>query len=121
MFANDANTDGMFEHGIYKKMIGPFERKLTRGLSFLLPLYFEKRPLTLLLEHYRVCSTIMTSRYHALLTAAWAGCKIVALERSSKLLPLQEIWGYMRSGNHSAQLLYAFENANLLTETYYQI
>lgn len=113
MFANDANTDGMFEHGIYKKMIGPFERKLTRGLSFLLPLYFEKRPLTLLLEHYRVCSTIMTSRYHALLTAAWAGCKIVALERSSKTSALARDLGIheVRKPFSMKQLLYAFENA----------
>ena len=113
MFANDVNTAGMFEHKIYKKMIGPFERKFAKGLNFLLPPYFEKRTLTSLLEHYRVCSTIMSSRYHALLTAAWAGCKIVALERSSKTSALARILGIqeLRKPFNPKQLLYAFENA----------
>jgi hypothetical protein len=113
MFANDANADGMFEFGIYKKMIGPLDRKLSKGLKFLLPPYFEKRSLSSLLEHYRDCSTLMTSRYHALLSAAWAGCKVVALERSSKTSALARDLGIyeIRKPFSSEQLMAAYENA----------
>lgn len=113
MFANDANSDGMFEFGIYKKMIGPLDRKLSKGLKFLLPPYFKKRSLSSLLEHYRDCSTLMTSRYHALLSAAWAGCKIVALQRSSKTSALAKDLGIheVRKPFSSEQFLAAYENA----------
>lgn len=34
------------------------------------------------------CETVISSRYHGLLTAAWAGCKVAAIGRSSKVSAL---------------------------------
>ncbi|MBU7583982.1 MAG: polysaccharide pyruvyl transferase family protein [Nostoc sp. TH1S01] len=34
------------------------------------------------------CKTVISSRYHCLLSAAWAGCKVAAIGRSSKVIEL---------------------------------
>lgn len=41
-----------------------------------------------LVSHFLGYKVGMSYRYHSLLSAAWAGCKIVALERSSKISAL---------------------------------
>lgn len=37
------------------------------------------------------CETILSTRYHGLLTAAWAGCKVAAIARASKVKALAEV------------------------------
>ena len=39
------------------------------------------------------CETILSTRYHGLLTAAWAGCKVAAIARSSKVKALAQVLG----------------------------
>ncbi len=37
------------------------------------------------------CETILSTRYHGLLTAAWSGCKVAAIARASKVKALAEV------------------------------
>ncbi len=90
MFANDVNTKGMFESEIYNRMYSPLQRIFSRRIEFNLPEYFKMVRTADLVKHYSDCKTVMSSRYHALLTAAWAGCKVVAIQRSSKIRALAE-------------------------------
>lgn len=89
MFANDVNPHGGFEKEIYGKMYSGFKRFFSSRLpEILIPEYFGDIDIESLTHHFRECEVVMTSRYHALLAAAWAGCKIVSLQRSSKVTAL---------------------------------
>ena len=46
-----------------------------------------------LVSHLSPIHTVMSSRFHCLLAAAWAGCKVVALSRSSKIEMLRSRLG----------------------------
>ncbi len=93
MFANAVSTDNKFEYGIYKRMFNPMQRRFSSGIKFLIPDYYGKHSLKDLTEHYGNCETVITSRYHALLAGAWAGCKLVSLQRSSKVTELANLLG----------------------------
>lgn len=88
MFSNDVSMKGNFEFAIYGKMFGKFERKFNRYIEFYAPDYLNEPDIKNLISHYSECSIVMSSRYHSLLTAAWAGCKVISLERSSKVTSL---------------------------------
>ncbi|MBX7044083.1 MAG: polysaccharide pyruvyl transferase family protein [Ignavibacteria bacterium] len=92
-FANDVNEKGMFEHGLYGRIIPRGMRILPGRIRFFSPDYFSRTPLEKLVSHFSDYETVMTSRYHALLTAAWAGCKVISLERSSKVTALSRALG----------------------------
>jgi polysaccharide pyruvyl transferase WcaK-like protein len=113
LFANEVNQKGMFETAIYRRMYPMTERLLKRKISFIVPDYFSENSLPQILQHYSQCRTIMTSRYHALLTAAWAGCKVVALERSSKVSSLAKELGIeeVKKPFTVKELLDAYERA----------
>ncbi len=44
-----------------------------------------------LVRPFGECKTILSSRYHGLLTAAWFGCKVGAIGRSSKVVALAKL------------------------------
>lgn len=92
MFGNEVRMKGRYEYKLYMNMFTKIERILG-GIKYFQPDYYNLNNISELVRHYNECETIMTSRYHSLLTAAWAGCKIVALERSSKVSALAKELG----------------------------
>jgi len=113
MFANAVNKEDMFEYRIYKTMFNPLQRRFSNGIEFLVPDYYGNQTLNELTEHYGKCETVVTSRYHALLAAAWAGCRLVSLQRSSKvteLAKLLEIEEVTRPFS-TAKIMNAYSNA----------
>lgn len=93
LFGNEINKKGNFEYALYEKMFGGFKKYLYGSIEVYTPDYFSEVKTAELVGHYEKCRIIMTSRYHALLTAAWAGCRVVSLERSSKVTSLAEELG----------------------------
>jgi len=82
-FANDVRKKG-FEKTTYKELFSTWKRLRGTSPRFFTPDYAAEN-VEELVSHYRGFSVIMACRYHALLTAAWAGCRVVALDRSSKI------------------------------------
>lgn len=91
-FGNEVRKEGRYEYRIYMNMFTRFER-IFGGIKYYQPDYYNLNNVSDLVRHYSTCEVIMTSRFHSLLTAAWAGCKVVALERSSKVSALAEDLG----------------------------
>ncbi len=91
-FGNEVREKGKYEYRIYMNMFTRLER-LFGGVKYYQPDYYNLNNVSDLVRHYSTCEVIMTSRFHSLLTAAWAGCKVVALERSSKVTALAEDLG----------------------------
>ncbi|HMS32633.1 MAG TPA: polysaccharide pyruvyl transferase family protein [Ignavibacteria bacterium] len=87
LFSNAVNKKGIYEFELYKKIF-PMIDRLLYNVELYQPDYFSSGSINELLKHYTECETIMTSRYHSALTAAWAGSKVVILERSSKVSSL---------------------------------
>ncbi len=87
--ANDIRRKKGFEFAIYKDMFGGLG-----GLFGFKPKIFSPdygcSDVADLVRHFSSCETVMASRYHAILTAAWAGCRVVALDRSSKIRNLAD-------------------------------
>lgn len=92
-FANDVNANGMFEKNLYKIITTQYMRLIKGGIKLHTPNYFSQKSLEQLCSHFRNYDTVMTSRYHALLAASWAGCKVVSLQRSSKVSALAKELG----------------------------
>jgi polysaccharide pyruvyl transferase WcaK-like protein len=88
-FANETRLVG-FERTLYYRM---YPRHLLRFWLnndrpvLLIPRY-EVSSIEQLVSHFQQFNIVLASRYHALLTAAWAGCHVVALGRSSKITTL---------------------------------
>ncbi|MBK8551382.1 MAG: polysaccharide pyruvyl transferase family protein [Ignavibacteria bacterium] len=89
LFSNDVSRKGLYEYNLYKKMFTRLER-IYNNIRIYQPDYFNSSKINELVSHYTECETVMSSRYHAILTAAWAGCRVIALERSSKVSALAE-------------------------------
>jgi hypothetical protein len=81
--ANEVRERG-FEQAAYKRMFGTWSRLVGKSPRFLSPDY-ERGSVEDLISHYPAFDVVMACRYHALLTAAWAGCRVAALDRSSKI------------------------------------
>jgi len=87
-FANETREEKDFEPQTYRKITGGFRRLIGKQkMTFFAPDY-QKGTLPDLVNHYAGYRTVLSSRYHALLTAAWAGCRVVGHGRSSKLSAL---------------------------------
>lgn len=89
LFSNDISRKGLYEYNLYKKMFTRIER-VYNNIRIYQPDYFNTSKIYELVRHYPECETVMSSRYHSILTAAWAGCRVIALERSSKVSALAE-------------------------------
>lgn len=97
-------------------MFNPAERLFNKSIKYFQPDYFNLKSTAELVSHYPECDTIIASRYHALLTAAWAGCKVVSIERSSKVTVLAELLGIpeVKKPITSGKLFSALEKAKLI-------
>lgn len=83
-FCQETRPKG-FDLDAYRRIRGgwrPWRRRLPVGLQT--PDY-ASGGMPDLVEHFRSYDIVMSSRYHALLAAAWAGCRVVGLGRGSKL------------------------------------
>lgn len=81
--ANDVREKGQ-EWETFKAIFGPWRRITRRRPEFIVPDYMAPA-VGDLVRHFKRFDAVMANRYHALLTAAWAGCRLAALGRSSKI------------------------------------
>lgn len=90
--ANDVRKIPKHECGIYAGMTRfPWSR--VRRRSVLLVPDFRSPSVAGLLEPIARCRTVISSRYHGVLIAAWLGKRVAAVNRSSKLTALSSEWG----------------------------
>ena len=83
--ANETRKNSSFEHGIYRAMFGGLRSLFKKApIKYYAPNY-DNCELEELVKHFLDYKVVMASRYHALLAGAWAGCRLVALSRSSKI------------------------------------
>jgi polysaccharide pyruvyl transferase WcaK-like protein len=82
----DMRDGAGFEYDLYKRWTGWFS-PLRRKLMLQRPDY-AVCSMEDMVRPFAECETIISSRYHGLLTAAWLGCKVAAIGRSSKVTAL---------------------------------
>lgn len=87
LIAGDVRNRPELERGIYKRWRGGPFNALRRRTDCLTPRY-ATCTLAELARPIARCQTLVSSRYHGLLTAAWAGCRVGAIARSSKVTAL---------------------------------
>ncbi len=76
---------------VYVKLLFYFPwAGLDAKIKLLMPPYLNGK-FYQLLKPYSLCETVISARYHALLTAAWFGCKVAAIARTSKVLALAKL------------------------------
>lgn len=78
--AGDIRDIAKHEVRIYKQIKNP--------QCFLSVPDYETEDISDLIEPINECETILSSRYHGIMAAAWMGCKVGAIARSSKIPPL---------------------------------
>ncbi len=81
-------NDIRYEKRLYKLLFGnTFLARLLNKPSFYSPPY-QNGNIYSLFSHFRFFGTVFASRYHALLASAWAGSRVVAIDRGSKVSEL---------------------------------
>ncbi len=89
-FGNETRKHKNYEYGIYKSIYGGLRGVIKKpSVRLFLPDY-KGSTLEGLVRHYATYRVVMSSRYHALLCAAWAGCRVAGLGDGSKLRSLSE-------------------------------
>jgi polysaccharide pyruvyl transferase WcaK-like protein len=73
-----------FERGIHPRLAA----RLPAGRLDIRFCQYSDDDLTEMVRPIAECETVISGRYHGLLAAAWAGCKVAAIGRSSKLTAL---------------------------------
>ena len=110
-FSNEVRSE--FEEKFYREIVcSPIFRRPFNKVQFFRPNYLSKN-IQDLVSHYLNYQVVLTSRYHALLTAAWAGCKVIALPRSSKVSNLAQELGIecLKYSCTQEELFHAFSKA----------
>ena len=91
LIANETRRD--FECRVYSRMLGWHwlggKLPLLRGPRLIRPDY-PTGSLEELVSFHGEIETVLSARFHALLAAAWAGCRLVALSRCSKISALAQ-------------------------------
>ena len=85
--AGETRKDPSFERGVYKRLTKGLWSAVKRKAKLCIPPY-DTGSLNDLVRPICQCKTIISSRYHGLLVAAWAECRVSAIARSSKVLAL---------------------------------
>jgi polysaccharide pyruvyl transferase WcaK-like protein len=88
----DSRDGAGFEYHLYKSWTHRWFSILRRKLSLERPDYAVCR-MEDFVRPFAECETVISSRYHGLLTAAWCGCKVAAIGRSSKVVALAKALG----------------------------
>jgi polysaccharide pyruvyl transferase WcaK-like protein len=87
--ANETRPTARMERGIYERLVKRHGPRLLEAAPLLVPDYAGGSMADLLAPIAR-CRTILSSRYHAALAAAWLGCKVGVIARSSKVGAIAE-------------------------------
>lgn len=87
LISGDIRPDGWMEHGVYEQWLARRWSPLRRKSVRLRPPYEDGSTADLVVPFAR-CGTVVSTRYHCLLAAAWAGCRVAAVGRSSKVTAL---------------------------------
>jgi len=87
--ACETRYSSFFEIGVYKELTKKPWSKIKRNTILKVPSY-EKDSLIELIRPICLNDTVISSRYHGLLIASWAGCKVAAIGRSSKIFALTD-------------------------------
>jgi polysaccharide pyruvyl transferase WcaK-like protein len=87
--ANETRPKATMERGIYDRLVKRHGPRMLAAAQLLVPDYAQGS-MADLLEPIAKCRTILSSRYHAALAAAWLGCKVGVIARSSKLQAIAE-------------------------------
>ena len=85
--AGDVRNIERHECHIYQQMVADLGWWTKRKLVLSVPDYMNGN-LRALLAPIEDCATVISNRYHGILIAAWLGCKVAAIARSSKIPPL---------------------------------
>ena len=84
-------TDVKEDSVIYLNLLFQFPwARIDTKIRLLMPPYFNGK-FYQLLKPYSLCETVISARYHGLLTAAWSGCKVAAIARTSKVCALARV------------------------------
>jgi len=85
-FANEVRRD--FEASVYRRVFRFLDRvRFGKHSRFYCPNYATSS-LEGLISHYRLYDTVLSSRYHALLIAAWSGSRPLAIGHRTKVVSL---------------------------------
>lgn len=109
---NEVRPENIFERSVYKKYFKPWYKPWhTSNLEKFSPNY-QKDPLRDLISAYGKCNRLISTRYHGLLTGAWARCKVGAIARSSKVENLAKLLGvpYVKKPFDLSDLENLYEN-----------
>jgi hypothetical protein len=85
--AQEVRNEPDQEQAIYARCARGLFSKFKRKATLTVPDY-ARGSIAELIQPIVECETLISSRYHGLLTGAWAGCKIAAIGRSSKVSAL---------------------------------
>ena len=88
----DCRAGPGFEWQLFKSWTNPWLSPLRRRLVLRRPDYASCSLAELLLP-LAECQKILTSRLHGILAAAWLGCQVAAIGRSSKVVAVAERLG----------------------------
>lgn len=122
ILANECRMLPGSEAGRYAEMAWLFSlRRRMEPLPLLAPNRWAAR-ISDMISHFSTVRTVMSSRYHCLLAAAWAGCRVVALSRSSKIEVLRSRLALSVSGGGrtGADLDAALAGARLVSREHLQ-
>jgi hypothetical protein len=87
--ANETRPGADKERGVYDRLVARHGPRMLEVAQLLVPDYARGSMADLLAPISR-CRTILSTRYHAALTAAWLGCRVGVLARSSKVRAIAE-------------------------------
>jgi hypothetical protein len=85
--AQEVRNERSQERYLYSRFAGSWFSNFKRKASLSVPDY-AAGSVAELVQPIAECETLVSSRYHGLLIGAWAGCKIAAIGRSSKVSAL---------------------------------
>jgi hypothetical protein len=90
--AGEVSPGANFERGIHRGLARFPWSAFSRRAVLEVPDY-PRCSLAELVSPIAKCQTVVSSRYHCLLAAAWAGCRVAAIGRSSKVTALARVLG----------------------------
>ena len=90
---NEVRKLRSMERMVYKKYFNPWYNIFRGAKQDLSVPNYSGGTLENLVDVYSNCTRVITTRYHGLLIAAWAGCEVCAIARGSKVENLAKVLG----------------------------
>ena len=86
--ANEVRNNRNFESSVYNRYFKPLYILSRKKVDLIVPDYYSSDNVSTLVKHYGKIKCVISSRYHGVLTAAWAGSRVGGIVRSSKVMNL---------------------------------